>query len=319
MTAVALVLAGGSGERARLGRNKALAELDGTTLLRRSVAAVAPHVDRIVVVVRAEDRSDAVAGVGHDVDDVVVGGATRHGSEAAGLAAPAAAGADVVAVHDAARPLVPGEVVAAALAACRDAQGAVPALPRAVPLARPAADGTAVLVARDDLVGVQTPQAVRAEVLRRAFAAAAGLDPATLRDTVEPVLRTDPSARVVTVPGSPINLKVTWPDDLARAAALAAGDATAAPGLVVADASDPGLPGRVHVEGVVAVSDALRRVDGPRVVAAVDRAGLVDLVGEVRAGPGVLDPHEPDPGRAVERAVTAGAILTVRAAGSSDR
>lgn len=316
MSVGGLVLAGGRGARAGLGRNKALVEVDGASLLARSVDALVPHVDVLVVVVRSGDVAAARRLVGGRVAAVVAGGATRHASEVAGLAV-LDDDVELVAVHDAARPLVTAEVVRSAQAACASATAGVPGVPRAVPLARPTGGGAAVLLERQGVVGVQTPQVVRADALRQAFAASREDDPATLLDTVEPLLRHDPLATVLCTPGDPANLKITWSDDLARAVALLDGSADPAPTLR-RGRDRPGIGRAVHVDGVRAVADALRRVDAGRVVVgALDRTGLVDVVGSVHAGPGVLDEAlaARDLGAAVERAVADGAILTLAGEG----
>jgi 2-C-methyl-D-erythritol 4-phosphate cytidylyltransferase len=123
--------------------------------------------------------------------------------------------ADVVVVHDAARPLASPALFAAVVAAVNaGADGAVPGVPVADTVKR--VDGARVIetVARDDLVAVQTPQAFRASALRRAHAAGADA-------TDDAVLVEQAGGRVVVVPGERHNLKVTDPDDLRIAAALA--------------------------------------------------------------------------------------------------
>jgi 2-C-methyl-D-erythritol 4-phosphate cytidylyltransferase len=153
------------------------------------------------------DGSDAVASV--------TGGATRADSVRAGLAVVPAS-ADVVLVHDAARPLATEALFAAVIDAVRDgADGAVPGLPVADTIKRVDGDRVIETVPRDDLVAVQTPQAFRADALRAAHRDRAdGTDDAALieRD----------GGKVVVVPGDPANVKVTAPDDLELVAMLQA-------------------------------------------------------------------------------------------------
>jgi 2-C-methyl-D-erythritol 4-phosphate cytidylyltransferase len=156
---------------------------------------------------------------------VVAGGATRSESVRAGLAAVPAE-ATVVCVHDAARPFASaalyGRVVAAVSAG---ADAAVPAL--AVTDTIKIVDRDAVVVAtpeRASLRAVQTPQAFRADVLRRAHASGGeGTDDASLVEAI--------GGRVVVVDGETDNRKITHPDDLdwarRRAALVGSG---AAPG-----------------------------------------------------------------------------------------
>lgn len=320
MISVAIVLAGGSGRRAALGRNKTLAEVAGRPLLTWSVAAVLEAVDRVVVVARPADRAEIAALVGPGVTAVVDGGASRAASERAGLAA--VGDADVVLVHDAARPLVSPALVRRVLAAAEQGAAVVPALPRSVPVAHwdPGHDGTvlhdALLVDRSDLVGVQTPQAAPAEVLREAFATADATGATAATDTVEPVLRHCPAVPVVAVAGEARNLKVTWPTDLDRVRDLLQ-DPDAEPprlGLRLRPGRPTGGPPPVdlEVDGVTPVTDSLRVVHEGLVVRAVDRRPLVDVTGDLLVAGGALDPGADDLGAAIEQAVLDGATLRLR-------
>ena len=120
---------------------------------------------------------------------------------------------DVVAIHDGARPLAGRELFAATIAAARDGGGAIPVVRLPGLLAR---DGRAL---PPELDGVQTPQAFRATELLAAYTAAAA----------EGFEGTDTAAcwarycdlPVVAVPSSPVNLKITFPEDLDLALRLA--------------------------------------------------------------------------------------------------
>ena len=117
----------------------------------------------------------------------------------------------VVLVHDAARPLLPPDVIERVLAPLSDGwDGAVPGLPVADTLKRVDADGAvAETVSRDGLWAVQTPQAFVADALRAA--AAAGVDATDCASLVEAR-----GGRIKVVPGDPRLLKVTTADDLAK-------------------------------------------------------------------------------------------------------
>jgi 2-C-methyl-D-erythritol 4-phosphate cytidylyltransferase len=145
----------------------------------------------------------------------VAGGATRSESVRCGLAA-VPDDATIVCVHDAARPFADAEQFAAVIAAVRDgADGAVPGIPVAdtIKIVNPAGVVTAT-PDRDSLVAVQTPQAFRADILRRAHAGQGeGTDDAALVERL--------GGRVVVVAGSTRNRKITRPDDLAWAQAEA--------------------------------------------------------------------------------------------------
>ncbi len=217
----AVVLAGGSGTRVGADRNKVLLTLGGEPVLRHSVrtAARVPGVRVVVVVVRAGDALDALDGDWPVPVETAPGGATRHGSEWSALqhlrGRIESGEVDVVAIHDAARPLASVALWESVVAAAREHGGALPA--------RPAAG----LVRREpgpplpDLVTVQTPQAFRAVPLLEAYAAAER-DGFTGTDTAACVAAysTDPDLRLRAVAGEATNLKVTWPDDLPLAERL---------------------------------------------------------------------------------------------------
>lgn len=215
----AVVCAGGKGVRAGDGVAKQFRDLDGIPVLRRAVALFTAS--GCPVVVAANDPvAVAEAGVRVGVDGVVAvvpGGEDRRASVAAGLAA-VPEDVEIVAVHDAARPLADRAVLDAAVAAVRaGADAAVPAVAVADTVKRVDTAGVVTAtVPRDDLVTVQTPQVFRATVLRRAHrevpADAVATDDAALVEAV--------GGTVVTVPGDPSNLKITRPADFAVAGAL---------------------------------------------------------------------------------------------------
>jgi 2-C-methyl-D-erythritol 4-phosphate cytidylyltransferase len=148
---------------------------------------------------------------GPPVAAAVAGGASRSESVRAGLAAVPSS-AEVVVIHDAARPLASPALFAAAVAAVRaGADGAIPGIPVVDTLKRVEGDRVVETVSRQTLVAVQTPQAFRAGVLRKAHAGGAdATDDAALVESA--------GGTVVVVPGELDNLKVTTPADLAQAA-----------------------------------------------------------------------------------------------------
>ena len=220
--AAAVLLAAGSGTRSGSAVNKVLLPIDGISILARSVRTVlgVAAVHRIVLVVRSQDReavSEAVAPhLGpHDLW-VVDGGLHRHHSEWQALRTLAAdiedGEIDVVAIHDAARPLAPASLWRAVIDAAAEHGGAIPVLP-APRLSR--RDGS---VAPPGLVGVQTPQAFGARTLLEAHRRAAaegfvGTDTAACLERYAEVA-------IVGVPSTAANLKVTFPEDVALAETL---------------------------------------------------------------------------------------------------
>lgn len=204
----AIVVAAGSG--VRFGGPKQFHAVGATRVVDRAVRTAASACDGVVVVLPVE-----VEWEGPDVSAAVAGGATRAESVRAGLAA-VPADADVVVVHDAARPLASRALFTAVVAAVRDgADGAVPGLPISDTVKRVEGSRVVTTISRDNLVAVQTPQAFRAASLRAAHAGGAdGTDDAALVE--------EAGGLVVVVPGEASNLKITNPDDLARAEALLA-------------------------------------------------------------------------------------------------
>ena len=206
MSVWAIVVAAGSGSR--YGKPKQYEPLCGKRVLDWSLDAARASCDGVVLVVQPSRADDA-----EPVDAVVAGAETRSGSVRAGLAA-VPHDADVIAVHDAARPLATPALFDAAVAAVRaGAQGAICAVPVTDTVKRVADGAVAETLDRRRLVTVQTPQAFDAAALRAAHAGnAEATDDAAVVEAA--------GGRVVVVAGDPHNLKITNPDDLAVAAAL---------------------------------------------------------------------------------------------------
>jgi len=205
----AIIVAAGTGSR--YGGSKQYELLHGRMVLEWSVAAARSVCGGVIVVLPPTD----VGRLAPDGTVVVAGGATRSASVRAGLAA-VPAGAEIIVVHDAARPLAARPLWEAAIGAvCDGADGAICAVPVTDTVKR--VEGIAVMetIDRTQLVAVQTPQAFRAAALRAAHAV--GDDASDDAALVERA-----GGRVVVVPGSPDNLKITHTHDLAVAAALAA-------------------------------------------------------------------------------------------------
>jgi len=214
----AILVAAGRGERLGLDHPKAFAKLGEDPLLAEPLRRLddSEWIDAIVLVAPPgwEEPSILLAeelGCGK-VSACVPGGETRADSVRAGLA-EVPEDAVVVLVHDAARPLLPEDVIERVLAPLADGwDGAVPGLPVSDTLKRVAPDGTVLeTVERDSLYAVQTPQAFPAGVLRRAVAS--GADATDCAGLVEAS-----GGRVKVVPGDPLLLKVTTTDDLAKIA-----------------------------------------------------------------------------------------------------
>lgn len=223
----AIIVAGGTGERTGLAQGKQLTSIAGRPVLHHAIAAfdACAVIDQIVVVVHPdrvnEYRAAAVDTVGSSkVIAVVAGGDTRQASVAAGLdAVPASA--DIICVHDGARPLITPEVIERALRALQetpDLSGAVVGHPAYDTLKSVDANaGVTGTLDRSRVWVAQTPQVFRAPALRAAYAAAAadgvfGTDDASLVERI--------GGAIAMVTGPRDNMKITVPEDVALAERL---------------------------------------------------------------------------------------------------
>jgi len=221
MTFSAIIVAAGSGTRAGPGQAKQWRTLAGKPVLRWSVEALLNLDAQDVVIVTDPSAGAALqaALAGLTGWTTAAGGATRALSVQAGLAALAHRPADeAVLVHDAARPFLGAATIAAVLEGLEGADGAIPALPVADTLKSGAADGAVVTKSRDNLWRAQTPQGFRRDRLLAAYAAWSG--PGEPTDDGQ-VVEQD-GGRVVVVPGDPMLMKLTYPEDFAMAEALGA-------------------------------------------------------------------------------------------------
>ncbi|MEY9215292.1 2-C-methyl-D-erythritol 4-phosphate cytidylyltransferase [Thermobifida halotolerans] len=228
----AAVLAGGVGARMGGPRPKQLLPLAGRTILERSVAAfcAAPQVDEVVVVMVPDLVAEAekiVAEGGHGkVSRIVPGGASRSDSSRAALRAVAhRGGGDLVLLHDAARPLVSGRIIASCVAALAEAGAVGVAVPSSDTVVEVAADtrGHEVIRSVPDravLRRMQTPQGFRLDVIRRAHERALADPGFVATDDCGVVLRYLPEEPVRIIPGEEGNIKVTHPGDVAVAEVL---------------------------------------------------------------------------------------------------
>jgi 2-C-methyl-D-erythritol 4-phosphate cytidylyltransferase len=211
----AVLAAAGRGERLGSDRPKAFARLGGRPLLAESLERLEESgwIDAIVIAAPPdwEEPSILVAEeiAATKVSSAVTGGESR--SESVRLALEEVPeDAAVVLVHDAARPLLPQQVIERVLAPLSEGwDGVVPAVPLADTVKRVEGDRVIETLSREDLVAVQTPQAFLADTLRRAVSGdvSSATDCASLVEAQ--------GGRVKVVDGDPRLLKVTDADDLA--------------------------------------------------------------------------------------------------------
>jgi 2-C-methyl-D-erythritol 4-phosphate cytidylyltransferase len=221
LTTVAIVVAAGSGERLGADRPKAFVPVGGRPMAAWSLDAIAAAgIPRAVVAVPPGHGAAAEETLHADLPlglAFVEGGATRSESVRNALAA-AGPDAQAVLVHDAARPMVAPELFTRTLAALADADAAIAAARVTDTIKEAGADGIVLRTHdRSRLWAVQTPQAFRAEVLRRALAAGEDVL-AQATDDAWLVERAGGTVRVVESPAA--NFKVTTPHDLALADSL---------------------------------------------------------------------------------------------------
>ncbi len=225
MRKYAVIVAGGEGRRAGGDLPKQFRKLLGIPLLWWSVRAF-----------HTEDPSTEIAIVIHPgfFDDwdllyadlpeedrripvrIVCGGATRFHSVTNGMTGIPASEDAMVAVHDAARPMVSPGLIARGWETCRRHAAAVPAVPVIDSLRRLEGEGS-VAVPRPEFVAVQTPQVFRADILKDACAQTER-DDALFSDDASAVEAT--GRRVALFEGDPENIKVTRPFDFDIAALL---------------------------------------------------------------------------------------------------
>jgi 2-C-methyl-D-erythritol 4-phosphate cytidylyltransferase len=223
MKASAIIVAAGSGTRLGLATPKAFVSLERTSLLFRVLKTIGlvEAVGEVVLAVPSGTQESARAEAGAAGLQIPVkvteGGPQRQDSVWLALMLTSAE-ADVIVVHDAARPFATPTMFSTCIDEAVQSGGAVVAIPVADTLKRVENGTIAATVPRDRLWRAQTPQAFRRELLIRAHESAMrarieGTDDADLCERLGMSLQV--------VPGSAINLKITTPEDLRIGAAIA--------------------------------------------------------------------------------------------------
>jgi 2-C-methyl-D-erythritol 4-phosphate cytidylyltransferase/2-C-methyl-D-erythritol 2,4-cyclodiphosphate synthase len=222
MQVAAIIAAGGRGVRFGADRPKQFLELGGRSILELSVAALArnPRITDIIVAL-PQEHVDAGgkalrAAIGRSL--TIVAGGDRRQDSVANAFAKAPKDADIILIHDAARPFVTAEVIDRAIDGAQR-HGAVvtaTAVRDTVKQTGSVADDGARLVRstipRDSIFLAQTPQAFRREILARALTEGKDVDA-----TDEAMLVERLGVPVHVVDGDPRNIKITTPEDLAAA------------------------------------------------------------------------------------------------------
>ena len=217
MYVTAIIAAGGRGERVGGSVPKQLLEIGGRAILERSLDAFVSHpsVTDIVVALPKDLAAAPPAYLTSAAKPlrIVTGGARRQDSVAAAFALVPAQ-ADVVVIHDAARPFVTSDVILRTIAAAAESGAALAAL-EARDTVKQVSNGTvSATLDRRTIFLAQTPQAFRRAVLRDALAI-------TTDATDEAALAEQAGHAVRIVAGDPSNIKITTPEDLAMGESIA--------------------------------------------------------------------------------------------------
>ena len=212
---VCLVAAAGRG--IRLGKEfpKSFYPVEGRTLLERSIESLVRwgRISTFVVMVPPGWEEKAKKLLSEEMPKVdvrvVAGGKTRQESVAIGL--KEADGATLILIHDACRPFVSPSLIERVVSEASSSGAAVPALQATDTLGRLRGEELEAILPRDRVVGIQTPQAFRAEVLKKAYLADEDLI-RVATDESSLVLAADMPVKVVE--GERWNIKVTVKEDI---------------------------------------------------------------------------------------------------------
>jgi 2-C-methyl-D-erythritol 4-phosphate cytidylyltransferase/2-C-methyl-D-erythritol 2,4-cyclodiphosphate synthase len=224
-TIAVIVVAAGRGERASSTADaspKQYRDLAGTPVLSRSIAAFLGRddVSWVIPVIHAEqaDRYAALGLADPRLLAPVTGGETRQASVLAGLTALSPKRPDLVLIQDAARPLVSSEVIGGVIEALKGSEAALPVVPVTDTIKR-SVDGRTVSATEDrkTLFAAQTPQGFRFPQILSAHLRA-GRMPREFTD--DAAIAEWAGLSVALTPGSTHNLKITHPEDFARAERL---------------------------------------------------------------------------------------------------
>ena len=222
----AIIAAGGRGVRLGADRPKQFLDLDGRSILENSVAALAAsdRIDEVVVALPIEFLvavGERLRGLSAKPIVCVEGGPRRQDSVANAFA-KSSRDAGIIVIHDAARPFVTAAVIARTIDAA-GAHGAAIAATAVRDTVKQAGDAGSdgsrpirATIPRDTVFLAQTPQAFRRDVLARAIAEGRAIDA-----TDEAMLVERLGLPVHVVEGDPRNIKITTPEDLATAKAVA--------------------------------------------------------------------------------------------------
>jgi 2-C-methyl-D-erythritol 4-phosphate cytidylyltransferase len=221
---VAILVGGGRGVRFGGDRPKQFLELNGTPIIVHTLRQfeLSRQIDQVIVVLPAPEitvfQSLADKFDLKKISRVVAGGETRAQSVKSGLAAIEQA--EVVAVHDAVRPLVMHDEIDRVVVAAADSGAAILVAGVSETIKEVEDNRVARTVARAGLRRALTPQSFHFDILKRAYEQLDQLESSGVEVTDDSFLVERLGVAVTLVEGSARNIKITTPEDLAMAEAF---------------------------------------------------------------------------------------------------
>lgn len=220
MRNIAIIVAGGKGKR--MGQPKQFLKLAGKPMLQWTVAAFdqTRAIDGIILVVSKEQIRLARRIKSKKIFCIVEGGKERFDSVRNGLAALPPS-AEIVAIHDGARPAVTPEIIGASIAEAKRVGAVVVGVPVKDTLKRVTRHASRVIgqtIDRSSIWQAQTPQVFKVDIIKNAYSRLVTRDPRRFTDDAMLVERMGIPVKMVM--GTYENLKVTQPGDLVVAAAI---------------------------------------------------------------------------------------------------
>jgi 2-C-methyl-D-erythritol 2,4-cyclodiphosphate synthase/2-C-methyl-D-erythritol 4-phosphate cytidylyltransferase len=207
MKVCCILACAGKGVRAGFEKNKLLVEVDGITCLERTLKAIynSGLVDEIVAVASKEDLNLVEQICAPYNAKVVVGGSTRTQSVRNGLSA---CSCDIVLIHDGARPFVSKDLIKRCIDGAVEHGGVIPVIPSRNTVVKVGENVTKEYLGKDEIFSVQTPQAFKTELIKKAFEQ---VGDKTFNDDGE-IYKTF-IGTLYTIKGESSNVKLTYPQD----------------------------------------------------------------------------------------------------------
>lgn len=211
-----IVVAAGSGSRFGAEVPKQFCEMNGMPVLMHTINALRESETGEIVVVLSRDMIDYWESMcerfQYDSPEIVTGGSTRWQSVKNAIVAKGG-DADIISVHDGARPLISPGLVRGLVERVKSGDVAViPVVPVTDSLRQIKDDGCSKAVDRRSFYSVQTPQLYDGELLRKAYS-----EPESPLFTDDASVIENIGVAVTIFPGEPTNIKITHPMDLAIA------------------------------------------------------------------------------------------------------